>query len=148
MKNTKTKINDMGMNMSLNQMDMNVVMYPEITGDSKPKQSDNDPNRYNANALADMVTLNYAMLKSPNNTSLPKDAPVKELKFKLTGNMNRYVWILDHRVISETDKILIKKGENVRIVLYNNSMMRHPMQDRKSTRLNSSHITRSYAVFC
>jgi hypothetical protein len=27
----------MGMNMSLNQMDMNVVMYPEITGDSKPK---------------------------------------------------------------------------------------------------------------
>ena len=41
--------------------------------------------------------------------------------------MNRYVWSLDNRVISETDKILIKKGENVRIVLYNNSMMRHPM---------------------
>src|SRR5574343_849350 len=120
-------LDDMGMNMSLNQMDMNVVMYPEITGDSKPKQSDNDPNRYNANALADMVTLNYAMLKSPNNTSLPKDAPVKELKFTLTGNMNRYVWSLDNRVISETDKILIKKGENVRIVLYNNSMLRHPM---------------------
>jgi len=36
---------------------MNVVMYPEITGDSKPKQSDDDPNRYNANALADIVTL-------------------------------------------------------------------------------------------
>jgi hypothetical protein len=38
-------LDDMGMNMSLNQMDMNVVMYPEITGDSKPKQSENDPNR-------------------------------------------------------------------------------------------------------
>jgi FtsP/CotA-like multicopper oxidase with cupredoxin domain len=108
-------LDDMGMNMSLNQMDMNVVMYPEITGDSKPKQSDNDPNRYNANALADIVTLNYAMLKSPTIT-LPKDAPVKELKFTLTGNMNRYVWSLDNRVVSETDKILIKKGENVRIV--------------------------------
>ena len=41
--------------------------------------------------------------------------------------MNRYVWSLDNKVISETDKILIKKGENVRIVLYNGSMMRHPM---------------------
>ena len=120
-------LDDMGMNMSLNQMDMNVVMYPEITGDSKPKQSENDPNRYNANALADIVTLNYAMLKSPNNTSLPQNAPVKELKFELTGNMNRYVWSLDNKVVSETDKILIKKGENVRIVLYNGSMMRHPM---------------------
>jgi hypothetical protein len=120
-------LDDMGMNMSLNQMDMNVVMYPEITGDSKPKQSDNDPNRYNANALADIVTLNYAMLKSPINTSLPKNAPVKELKFTLTGNMNRYVWSIDNKVVSETDKILIKKGENIRITIYNNSMMRHPM---------------------
>jgi hypothetical protein len=41
-------LDDMGMNMSLNQMDMNVVMYPEITGDAKPKQDDKDPNRYNA----------------------------------------------------------------------------------------------------
>ncbi len=94
-------LDDMGMNMSLNQMDMNVVMYPEITGDSKPKQSDNDPNRYNANALADIVTLNYAMLKSPTNTSLPKNAPVKELKFTLTGNMNRYVWSLDNKENNE-----------------------------------------------
>jgi len=98
-------------------MDMNVVMYPEITGDAKPKQDDKDPNRYNANALADIVTLNYAMLKSPNNTALPKDAPVKELKFELTGNMNRYVWSLDNKVVSEADKILIKKGENIRIIL-------------------------------
>ena len=121
------ELDDMGMAMSLNQMDMNVVMYPEITGDAKPKQDDNDPNRYNANALGDIVTLNYAMLKSPTITALPKEAPVKELYFKLSGNMNRYVWSLDNKVVSESDKILIKKGENVRIVLYNGSMMRHPM---------------------
>ena len=51
----------------------------------------------------------------------------KELKFELTGNMNRYVWSLDNKVISESDKVLIKKGEILRIVLHNNSMMRHPM---------------------
>jgi FtsP/CotA-like multicopper oxidase with cupredoxin domain len=102
-------LDDMGMNMSLNQMDMNVVMYPEITGEKRAKKDtapsmehhgdhnmnmDEDPNRYNANALGDIKTLNYAMLKSPH-TTLPADAPVKELKFTLTGNMNRYVWSMD-----------------------------------------------------
>lgn len=121
------ELDDMGMAMSLNQMDMNVVMYPEITGDADAKQNDKNPNRYNANALGDIITLNYAMLKSPIITALPKEAPVKELFFKLSGNMNRYVWSIDNKVVSEADKILIKKGENVRIILYNGSMMRHPM---------------------
>jgi hypothetical protein len=34
---------------------------------------------------------------------------------------------MDNKVLSEVDKILIKKGEIVRITIYNNSMMRHPM---------------------
>ncbi|MGY0039376.1 multicopper oxidase domain-containing protein [Pedobacter sp. NJ-S-72] len=59
-------------------------------------------------------------------TTLP-NGPWKELKFDLTGNMNRYVWTLDNKTVSESDKILIKKGENVRVILFNNSMMRHPM---------------------
>lgn len=120
-------LDDMGMKMSLNQMDMNVVMYPEITGEAKQKQKhdhsqhnmDNDPNRYNANELGEIKTLNYAMLQSPHNTELPKDAPVKELKFTLTGNMNRYVWSMDNRILSEVDKIPVKKGEILRITIYN-----------------------------
>jgi CopA family copper-resistance protein len=127
-------LDDMGMQMSLNQMDMNVVMYPEITGNSQKSKGESQKkdehanhNQYDSNALSDITTLNYAMLKSPTKTTLPKDAPVKELRFELSGNMNRYVWSLDNKVVSETDKILIKKGENVRIVLFNGSMMRHPM---------------------
>ena len=155
------KLNDMGMKMSLNQMDMNVVMYPEITGEATNRKDkvllkkmhikdantmqnmqsmdnmdnmegmenmqEEDANRYNGNALSDIVTLNYAMLKSPEKTNLPADAPVKELKFTLTGNMSRYLWSINNKVISESHKILIKKGENVRIILENASMMRHPM---------------------
>jgi hypothetical protein len=49
------------------------------------------------------------------------------MRFELTGNMNRYLWAIDNKTVSETDRILIRKGENVRIILYNNSMMRHPM---------------------
>ncbi|RVT76756.1 copper oxidase [Flavobacterium sufflavum] len=127
-------LDDMGMNMSLNKMDMNVVMYPEITGETAKQkkktpaeESDDNSNRYNANALGKTVTLNYAMLQSPQNTTLPKSAAVKELKFTLTGNMNRYVWSMDNKILSETDKIPVKKDEILRITLYNNSMMRHPI---------------------
>ncbi|MGE0638325.1 MAG: multicopper oxidase domain-containing protein [Bacteroidia bacterium] len=135
MMNSMMKMNgdldDMGMQMSLNQMDMNVVMYPEITGEAKKKNKEkmqemNGGNQYNSNALSDIVTLNYAMLKSPIKTTLPA-AATKVLEFELTGNMNRYVWSLNNKVVSETDRILIKKGENVRMIIYNGSMMRHPM---------------------
>lgn len=116
-------LDDMGMKMSYNTMDMNSVMYPEITGNvekdgMKMTEESERPG---------ITTLNYAMLKSPTKTALPKEAMMRELKFELTGNMNRYVWSLDNKVVSETDKILIKKGEIVRMTIYNNSMMRHPM---------------------
>lgn len=140
MMNMDGSMNDMGMKMSLQKMDMNTVMYPEITGESKKskgKTQKEDNAKMDAkmdhsmhsmdSGSKDIVTLNYGMLKSPTVTTLPKDAPVRELRFELTGNMNRYLWSMDNRVLSESDKILIKKGENVRIVLTNNSMMRHPM---------------------
>lgn len=128
MMNMDGSMDDMGMNMSFQKMDMNTVMYPEITGNPEMKM-DNKMNHSNhsMNVKQDIVTLNYGMLKAPHPTTLPKDAPVRELRFELTGNMNRYVWSMDNKVLSETDKILIKKGENVRITLYNGSMMRHPM---------------------
>jgi len=150
-------MNPMNMDMSLQKMDMNTVMYPEIIGsrsdkpkkinhqgmnhkghkkeksndmsgmnhenDSTPKEKPHDMGAMNR----DIVTLNYTMLKSPTITDLPTNAPIRTLQFDLTGNMDRYVWSMDNKVLSETDKIRIKKGEIVRITLYNNSMMRHPM---------------------
>jgi CopA family copper-resistance protein len=134
-----------GMKMENQIMDMNTVMYPEITGDENPKTEnrkadmggainhnmqmpDNSsmPGMNMESETSDIVSLNYTMLKAPEKTTLP-EGPLKTLKFDLTGNMNRYVWTLDNKTVSESDKILIKKGENVRIILYNNSMMRHPM---------------------
>ncbi len=132
-------MDDMGMQMSFQKMDMNTVMYPEITGNSMRNKMGKQE-KMNANGMemnhsnhnmpskeSNRVTLNYAMLKSPTKTTLSKEAAVRELRFELTGNMNRYVWSMDNKVLAETDKILIKKGEVLRITLYNNSMMRHPM---------------------
>lgn len=129
-----------GMKMQNQVMDMNTVMYPEITGEEQLKKKSKKTTEYDLqkpdhstmpgmNMEAenpDIVTLNYGMLRDPKKTTLP-NAPWKELKFDLTGNMNRYVWTLDNKTVSESDKIFIKKGENLRIILFNNSMMRHPM---------------------
>ncbi|WP_254527920.1 MULTISPECIES: multicopper oxidase domain-containing protein [unclassified Sphingobacterium] len=153
-------LDDMGMKMSLQKMDMNTVMYPEIQdqkghqdhqnhgaqdssshkedhsmhdmGNKEEQATRHDHSKMEAmdhsqHASSDIVTLNYGMLRSPTKTTLPKDAPIREMKFELTGNMNRYVWSMDNKVLAESDKILIKEGEILRIILYNNSMMRHPM---------------------
>jgi hypothetical protein len=134
-----------GMKMQNQVMDMNTVVYPEITGLENPEEAkdagemDKKMNAdsgsqmnhagHDIEAMAnstDIVSLNYTMLRAPKKTTLPT-GPWKELKFDLTGNMNRYVWSLNNKVVSESDRILIKKGENIRIILFNNSMMRHPM---------------------
>lgn len=147
---------DMGMKMSLQKMDMNSVMYPELKKDDKHdhqsmegdmkmdmdkkdmsghehhmdmEKKDMSGHEHHMEMGKDkgkLVTLNYNMLKSPVKTTLP-DKPFRTLNFELTGNMNRYVWTVNNKTISETDKILIKAGENIRIVITNNSMMRHPM---------------------
>jgi len=110
-------MNDMGMQMSNQKMDMNMVMYPELQGNMQGM---------NMGASTNLVTLNYGMLRSPVKTTLPA-GPFTELKFDLTGNMNRYVWTINNKTVSETDYIKIRRGENIRIILYNNTMMRHPM---------------------
>ncbi|MEP7196124.1 MAG: multicopper oxidase domain-containing protein [Saprospiraceae bacterium] len=126
-------LDDMGMKMSLNEMDMNEVMYPELN--REPINYENpsttelniEDEHGDGNSVSELLTLNYTMLKSTKSTKLPANVPIKELYFKLSGNMNRYVWSLDNKVVSEADKIFIRRGENVRIILYNGSMMRHPM---------------------
>ncbi len=141
-----------GMKMQNQEMDMNIVMYPEITGpenlednmktENTPEMKMDDTIKMDGKEMqmnhgghsmegmdndnSDIVTLNYGMLRSPEKTTLPA-GPLRELRFDLTGNMNRYVWSMDNKTVSESDKILIKKGENLRIILFNNSMMRHPM---------------------
>jgi FtsP/CotA-like multicopper oxidase with cupredoxin domain len=117
------EMKDMGMKMGLQKMDMNAVMYPEVNmGAKETDHSDHSHTKLPAG----LVTLNYSMLKATRKTSFP-EATVRTMSFDLTGNMNRYVWTVNDRTVSEVDKILIRKGEITRIVMTNNSMMRHPM---------------------
>jgi CopA family copper-resistance protein len=130
-----------GMKMSNQAMDMNSKMYPEVEQIRKPVIPANQNSMPHTGVnMADMdmgnmdmgrveekpVILNYGMLKATKKTTLPL-APLRTFKFQLTGNMVRYLWTIDNKTLSESDKILIRHGENVRIILVNRSMMRHPM---------------------
>ena len=138
MMGSKGRMKNMDMKMSMQQMDMNAVMYPEMEtggikememeGKKKAEKNMGNMNMENMNhtQTSDLTTLNYSMLKATNKTTLPT-APVKEMYFELTGNMNRYLWTMNYKTVSEADIITIKKGENVRMILHNTTMMRHPM---------------------
>ena len=191
MMDMRGNLKPMGNMMGLNRIDMNSVMYPEITGLMAPKNETSDgkisghmsPDMGNmemdsaalsdpkehmshdmskmksgghnmgsmgghdmagmsakgmndpdlkgmmavTNTLSDIKTLNYALMRSPEKTGMPADSTVRTLVFELNGNMDRYVWSMNNKLIAEADVIPIKMGERLRIVLYNNSMMRHPM---------------------
>ncbi len=124
-----------GMDMANKSMAENTIGSKGQTNTGKSKAVEMDGMKRTDNSMkgmdmgntsSDIITLNYAMLRAPQKTTL-RPGQFKTISFNLTGNMNRYVWTLDNKVVSEADKILIKKGQNVRIILYNNTMMRHPM---------------------
>lgn len=133
----------MNMTMGNQMMDMNEVMYPELSESQrkmtmkhinemmgvKTKDEKEDHSQHSGMDMKEEKTikrLSYNILKAPEKTILPTEN-VRELKFTLEGNMNHYLWTLDNKTVTETDKILVKKGEILRITMYNNSMMRHPM---------------------
>ena len=69
----------------------------------------------------------YSLLAAREDTSLPHGAPVREITLDLTGSMLRYTWSFDGRTLSQSDRILVRRGENVRFVLRNMTMMHHPL---------------------
>ncbi len=69
----------------------------------------------------------YDMLMSPKPTTLPQDNPIRTVHLDVTGNMNRYIWSFNNKPLSKEDIILIRKGENVRFIFNNKTMMNHPL---------------------
>ena len=76
---------------------------------------------------ADRPMAPYSRLRSNETTALPDSAPRREIRLELTGDMERYVWSFDGKTLSEADMIPVKKGEVLRIVFDNKTMMHHPL---------------------
>jgi len=69
----------------------------------------------------------YGNLKALKPTALTASMPVREIRLTLDGDMERYVWSLNNKTLSESDSILVREGEPARFILINRTMMHHPM---------------------
>jgi FtsP/CotA-like multicopper oxidase with cupredoxin domain len=69
--------------------------------------------------------LTYADLRA--RAPYPKGPPGREIELHLTGNMERYTWSFDGKKYSEAVPVDFTRGERVRVVLVNDTMMDHPI---------------------
>jgi FtsP/CotA-like multicopper oxidase with cupredoxin domain len=69
----------------------------------------------------------YDKLRALQPTAFDPSKPVREIRLTLDGDMERYVWFLNNKPLSESDSIEIKRGEVVRFIMINRTMMHHPM---------------------
>lgn len=69
----------------------------------------------------------YQLLQAPQSTAFTTLHPVRTIELRMTGSMRRYIWSFDGKTLDESDAIKIAKGEILRLVLINNTMMNHPL---------------------
>ncbi len=69
----------------------------------------------------------YGQLRALQPTALPAHRPWREYSLVLNGDMQRYVWMINDRALHRGGFLHVRKGENVRFVLENETMMHHPM---------------------
>ena len=70
--------------------------------------------------------LTYADLRATRPGSDPRP-PSRDITLHLTGNMERFMWGFDGKKFSEAEPIALQRGERVRFVLINDTMMEHPI---------------------
>ena len=69
----------------------------------------------------------YEQLRSTRVTGFDSGKPHRDIRLTLDGDMERFVWFLNDKPLSESDSILIREGEIVRFIMINRTMMHHPM---------------------
>ena len=109
-----------GMDHSMHDMDMDDMKMDSI-------DHSNMGHTMPAGNTAIRMMNEYDGLRSPVKTTLPVGNPDREVLLELTGNMERYVWSFNNKTLAEEDKILIRKGENVRFKFVNRTMKHHPL---------------------
>lgn len=114
MKDMKMNHPDSSMSHSMNMDDMPMHDMKNMTKDTAQN--------------SDRIVFNYDMLKALHPTAYDTtNRDVRHLTFNLTGSMQRYIWSINGKTLSEKDSIKIHKGEVLYITLTNKTMMYHPM---------------------
>src|SRR5690606_19465566 len=53
-------------------------------------------------------------------------APVREFRFALGGDMERYVWTINGKTIDQERTITVEANQVIRFIFENETMMHHP----------------------
>lgn len=69
----------------------------------------------------------YSRLRALKPTDLPAHLPRRTITLRATGDMERYVWSFNGKTFAEDGVIPIMKGEVIRLVFINDTMMHHPL---------------------
>ena len=93
-----------------------------------PQSGLNDPGigLRNHMELYERKVLTYADICNLRETEDKRD-PSREIELHLTGNMSRYMWSINGIKFADADPIQLKYGERVRITIFNDTMMTHPI---------------------
>lgn len=70
--------------------------------------------------------LTYADLRALHSTT-NGGPPTRALEFRLTGNMQRWLWGFNGKKFSQAGPVLVRLGERIRFILTNDTMMEHPI---------------------
>lgn len=125
--NMKMAMNDhQAMDMP-NMKDVNHTEHNNSSKQNSKKTQNNLVNQEDKSLPYIEYLNNYKPVKSPNVTTLPKHQPSRVIILRLTGSMERYIWTINDTPMFAADEIVIKKGENVRFVFINETMMNHPI---------------------
>ena len=104
-----------GMKSNDPSIDMRVMQPSRALDDPGPRLRDNG--RRN---------LTYADLHTIGGSKDPRGA-TREIQLRLTGNMQRFIWGFDGKKFSQAEPLHFDRGERLRIVLSNDTMMAHPI---------------------
>lgn len=80
---------------------------------------------HSGHQISEVSSYDFLMAKTP---AYYGDNPMERVvDLRLTGDMENYIWTFNNKTLIESDKILIKKGEKVKFILKNETMMHHPI---------------------
>lgn len=69
----------------------------------------------------------YSKLRSVRKTAFKQNRPRREVRLTLDGDMDRYVWSFNNQPLKPENDIVINKGEVVKFIFINRTMMHHPL---------------------
>ena len=101
--------------------DMNAMMSGEDDDPFYAPGSGLEPDAANGGKFLSLADLRA---QEPLYEDRPYD---REIRLRLTGNMERYMWSINDKKLSEAEPLRLKYGERVRFTFINETMMAHPM---------------------